>query len=466
MIVLPAILFCKPSLDDQCDPFGEKNKSTLLLRTLLGDNSIFCGKSSSTENSKVLVAPTTFQCPSDTVPILNGNTVAMQVTTNGTELTYSINSDLPSGLTLDTKTGNITGSYTSYRGFLKNYTITGSNSLGTASCTFNPKFMGKLPFKTNIVSCWDSSGGSDPTCTGPVGQDGSLQLGTSNNFTGPTLVGADPITTDNVTGLIWTSCSIGQTDINCLTGTAGTFGYTGAQSACSNLDTLNSGAGYANLKGWRIPEREEYSYTINHNTTNPAIFTTYFPQTVSFNYKTNTIPPSSPTIAWYPTFIEGTYGAGALTDAHYLRCVTNATFDTAKRYLDNQNGTVTDLNTSLVWQKCTAGFTNVTDCTGGSAATSDWLSAMNTCNALSLAGRTWRLPNNKELLTLADLYITPSPAAIDSVYFPNTSSSYYWTSSTLPTGTAQAWFVGFGIGENGFIAKSTTTNYTRCVSSF
>ncbi|WP_167837107.1 DUF1566 domain-containing protein [Leptospira kobayashii] len=465
-MVLLTILFCKPSMDDECDPFGEKNKSTILLRTLLGDNSVFCGKASSSLSNKVIVAATQFQCPSDSVPIVNGSSVSMQVTTNGTELNYSISSDLPAGLTLDKSSGKITGSYTAYKGFFKDYTITASNSLGTASCTFTPKFMGKLPFTTNITSCWDSSGTSDPTCTSPVGQDGSLRIGTTRDFTGPTLVGSDTITKDNITGLTWTSCNMGQSDINCLTGSANTYTLSTAQAACSSLDSANSGAGYANLKGWRVPEREEYPHIINLAVSNPPVFSAYFPQTISYNYKTNTIPPNSPGNTWYPTLIEGAYGAGSFTDGHYLRCVTN-TFDSTKRLLDNQNGTVTDLNTSLVWQKCSVGFSNVTNCTGGSATPSNWLTAMNTCNSLSLAGRTWRLPNARELESLVDFYRTPDPATVNPTYFPNTSTgNYYWTSSTTVTAPTNAWFVGFGAGEHSYMLKSTNTLFTRCVSSF
>ncbi|WP_411822998.1 DUF1566 domain-containing protein [Leptospira sp. 'Mane'] len=466
-VFIPAILLCKSPLNNQCDPFSEENRNitTIILRSLLGATKTVCN-STQTSGTIKLAAPTSFNCPSDVVPFVNGSSLDLKTITDGTGLAFAVSPELPSGLILDASVGNITGAYSGFRSSVKTYTISASNSLGSASCSFTPKFMGKPPIKTNISACWDQSGTADPTCTSPAGQDGSLKLGTAIDFTGPILVGSDTITKDNVTGLIWTSCNIGQSGANCLTGSAGTYDFATAQSLCSSLDASNSGVGYANLKGWRVPERDEYTSTIDYNTTNPAIFTTYFPQTVSFNYKTNTIPPTSPGNSWYPTFIEGTYGAGAFSDGHYLRCVTNVSFNATKTFIDNQNGTIADLNTSLVWQKCTVGYSNVTNCTGGTATPSNWLTAINTCNSLTLAGKTWRLPNNRELLSLIDLYRTPSPAVLDPTSFPNTMGNPYWTSSTLPSGPTQAWYVGFGLGDTGFALKSTNTNYTRCVSSF
>jgi hypothetical protein len=45
----------------------------------------------------------------------------------------------------------------------------------------------------------------------------------------------------------------------------------------------------------------------------------------------------------------------------------------------------------------------------------------------------WRLPNRNELESLVKLYQTPSPAAIDPSYFPNTSTSYDSTITSTPT---------------------------------
>jgi hypothetical protein len=64
-------------------------------------------------------------------------------------------------------------------------------------------------------------------------------------------------------------------------------------------------------------------------------------------------------------------------------------------FTDNSNGTVTDQATGLVWQKCSAGLSG-TSCGTGSAGTYTWANALSYCNSLSLASRTWRLPNVNE----------------------------------------------------------------------
>jgi Protein of unknown function (DUF1566) len=56
----------------------------------------------------------------------------------------------------------------------------------------------------------------------------------------------------------------------------------------------------------------------------------------------------------------------------------------------------------------------------------------------------WRLPNVKELASLADKGCQ-SPA-IDSTAFPSTPSSWYWSSSPYVGYSGNAWNVGFGGG--------------------
>jgi len=87
-------------------------------------------------------------------------------------------------------------------------------------------------------------------------------------------------------------------------------------------------------------------------------------------------------------------------------------------YVDNGNGTVTDIETKLMWQQATA-------------VKWDWDYAGPYCKKLRLAGYTdWRLPALDELKTLVDLdgrWLT-----INYTYFPDTVASFpsfYWSSS-------------------------------------
>ncbi len=127
----------------------------------------------------------------------------------------------------------------------------------------------------------------------------------------------------------------------------------------------------------------------------------------------------------------------------------------APSYTDNSDDTVTDNNTGLIWQR------------QDDSTTRTWTDAGPYCDGLTLGAQSdWRLPDKKELASIAD-YGTYSPA-IDSTAFPGTNSSYYssyyWSSATYASDTSFAWRLLFSIG---FIGNGDKTGsfYVRCVRS-
>jgi hypothetical protein len=74
----------------------------------------------------------------------------------------------------------------------------------------------------------------------------------------------------------------------------------------------------------------------------------------------------------------------------------------------------------------------------------------------------WRLPTIQELAGLADP-IRSNPA-INTYYFPNTVSSWYWSSSTSVNYPYQAWGVGFRSGLDSYNPKFLQ-GYVRAVRS-
>jgi len=143
-------------------------------------------------------------------------------------------------------------------------------------------------------------------------------------------------------------------------------------------------------------------------------------------------------------------------------------------FTDNGNGTITDNNTGLVWQKCSMGQNNDASCSG-SATTHNWYQASGTydatynpstisvCGSLSLAGTGWRLPSKKELVGIVDYSIPDPGPSIQQTYFPNTVvSSYYWLSTTYASDSGVAWVVAFRNGSVGGYGKSKA-GYVRCV---
>jgi hypothetical protein len=108
---------------------------------------------------------------------------------------------------------------------------------------------------------------------------------------------------------------------------------------------------------------------------------------------------------------------------------------------------VTDKRTGLVWKRCSEGQTlSGSSCTGTAASYTHEQALARAKSANTADSPTgWRLPNVKELASLADKGCQ-SPA-IDSTAFPSTPSSWYWSSSPYVGYSASAWFVRFFNGD-------------------
>ena len=153
----------------------------------------------------------------------------------------------------------------------------------------------------------------------------------------------------------------------------------------------------------------------------------------------------------------------------------NPSWGAALAYQDNGDGTITDLNTGLMWEKKSD---------DGSIHDRDdaytWANAMGTfvaaLNAAGFAGHTdWRLPNVKELQSIVNYGAeTPSVSAI--LWTPCfggfgctvltcscTVSAGYWSSTSLERDPTDAWYVSFF--EGGVIAgdKNDEVYFVRAV---
>jgi hypothetical protein len=140
---------------------------------------------------------------------------------------------------------------------------------------------------------------------------------------------------------------------------------------------------------------------------------------------------------------------------------TMTAFAGSAGFKDNGNGTVTDITTNLMWQQCSYGLSGA-GCATGTAAAVTWDNAISYCESLSFGGFIdWRLPTIKDLLFIYDMTLITAPT-IDATYFPNTQSSYYWSSTTYAPATPYAWEVNFGSGGTTFGGKAGM-GYVRCV---
>lgn len=99
------------------------------------------------------------------------------------------------------------------------------------------------------------------------------------------------------------------------------------------------------------------------------------------------------------------------------------------RFIDNEDGTVSDKKTGLMWKKCTEGLSGE-GCSQGQVAWFSFGSALGyMLEVETFAGYDdWRIPNIKELFSIVEDACT-SPA-INEVIFPNTESWFYLTSTS------------------------------------
>ena len=102
-------------------------------------------------------------------------------------------------------------------------------------------------------------------------------------------------------------------------------------------------------------------------------------------------------------------------------------------FMDNNDGTITDKATHLMWQQSDDGHTY------------NWKEALIYAKNSELAGYTdWRLPNTKELQSIVD-YDKKDIPAIDENFFTCTNKdSWFWTSTTQGDFKNTACYIAFG----------------------
>ena len=141
----------------------------------------------------------------------------------------------------------------------------------------------------------------------------------------------------------------------------------------------------------------------------------------------------------------------------YFRLVRGNTAYGTNNFIDNGDGTVSDLATGLMWQKSDDGIGK------------DWEEALKYAENSKLASHSdWRLPNAKELQSIVDYTRAPQTThspAIDPVFEctpikdPNGNLGqypFYWTSTTHLDGqnpNTGAVYIAFGEAQGKMIGK-------------
>lgn len=320
-----------------------------------------------------------------------------------------------------------------------------------------PDISGYSVVSTNQTAFYDNSSEIAAPSTGEAfyGQNADYS-GTAPSYTD----NEDGTITDNVTGLMW------EKDM----GEKITF-----EEAFTKADKSTLG-GYTN---WRVPSlKEVYSLILftgqvkGAQTIDMFIDTDYFNQPLgdvnigereidaqtwsSTEYVGLTMNADETVfgvnfvdgrIKGYPKYKPGTRAANTM----YFRMVRGNAEYGKNDFVDNGDGTVTDLVTGLMWQKADDG-------TGR-----DWEESLEYAENLELATYSnWRLPNVKELQSIVDYSRSPQttqPPAIDPVFEtteindPEGNSGQYpffWSSTTHLDGAnpfTSAAYIAFGDGQ-------------------
>jgi len=341
---------------------------------------------------------------------------------------------------------------------------------------------------TGQTTCWDSNGNAI-SCAG-TGQDGELRKGAPLAYAD----NGDGTVTDVNTGLMWEKLSHDGTvhdDHNM---------YTRA-TAFAHVATLN-GMSFAGHTDWRMPNVRELLSIVTYQNLIPTVTPAFDNRcssgcdvtrcscTFSGDTWTSTSETASPSRQWFVDFQDAQVGAGleggtgparAVRDTstgcplpatgqttcwnssgNVISCAGTGQDGELRRgaplaYADNGNGTVTDLNTGLVWEKLSDDGT-VHD----KDNTYTWANAFTghvaALNAARFAGYTdWRLPNVRELQSIVN-YQSSNPM-VSSAFKTNcapgcpatgcscTASGTYWSSTSSVSSPSRAWFVNFRYGN-------------------
>jgi hypothetical protein len=122
------------------------------------------------------------------------------------------------------------------------------------------------------------------------------------------------------------------------------------------------------------------------------------------------------------------------------------------RFIDNEDGTVTDALTGLIWTQ------------GPNTSTGTWQEALTYANELDYAGQTdWRLPSRSEMRSLISYETITNHYRLASGFSTTVPDGEYWTSSTYAPSTGQAWLVVIETGHSYYESKTAANNYMWAV---
>lgn len=279
---------------------------------------------------------------------------------------------------------------------------------------------------TGQTKCYSDKGKIKAiTCPAPgqsLAQDGSYTINPPSYRVNP-----DGTVIDNNTLLMWQQVSN-------FTGT-----WPASKSYCEDL-TLG---GY---NDWRLPTRRELISIVNYGLI-PSCDMATFPS-ICYAYWTGTTNFCGE--PWAVDFFKGNFTILSQTNTAETKCVRGSPLPDAD-FVNNNDGTVSDLSTNLMWKKEALGQMG-------------WGAALGYCESLTLGGHSdWRLPNIKELESLSVNTLAASKFFTLGTSFP------YWSSTTyIATGAGIDYRRTIQSGNAGIYSvndKNSSNLFVQCVRS-
>ena len=213
------------------------------------------------------------------------------------------------------------------------------------------------------------------------------------------------------------------------------YGYTG--TAGDGTDTedfihaLNAEA-FGSYTDWRIPDSYELGslFALSQASLNNG--KDYFPNMITDYFWSKDSYDKDPSEAYSTHFHYVDDYRKHKSEHLYIRAVRGEKPRLKDHLVENQDNTVTDISTGLMWQKETH-------------STKIWSEALNYCETLKLGGYLdWRLPGREELRSIA----LNTPPYINSIIFSDTLSTFYWSFMSNYTKINRAYGINFKYGHD------------------
>lgn len=323
---------------------------------------------------------------------------------------------------------------------------------------------------TGQTTCYNNTG--EISCPQPgepfYGQDSNYDIN-PHSYTDL----GNGIVRDNVTGLQWvkdgnlmaTRDPSFDNDTDAWGGTAGD-GAVNWQHALDYVTKLNDEY-YLGHDDWRLPTIKELSTLADRSISpdpGPIINTTFFPNTLASAYWSSTpdVDTRYSEKAWYVHFSYGSVSNHSKNTNAYVRAVRSAQSNNS--FVDNGDGTISDISTGLMWQKALApGYYTweqaLTYCENLILNNDgQWTSSLP--NASGAKYSDWRLPNINEIQSIIDY--NKYNLAIDRTFFPDYAyGCWSSTASILPAGYAWLVMLQTGLITNDEMTEESSIRAVR-----